>query len=166
MTGTDVVVGVAFGLAGAGLLLVWCLLRIAARADHDAPAPPPKPAGESDVAVLQSWLDRSQPAAQPALEAPVRLLPVIDPAARAPYDHERGARLLEEIDRVLADIAASTPVEAAGQVVWLDRTRVTGESVRPLLVRCEPGAPCSRHNPIDCRHAAPCCGACPTVPTH
>lgn len=137
MTRADVVVGLAFGLAGAGLLLVWCLLRIAARADRD---------------------DRSRPApAAEVVEEPIRLLQrldpdgVVDPTARAPYDHDHGARLLDEIERVLADVAAAAPVELVAPRLHAVRDVPAGEC-------------CGDHDAPVCRRFAPCCGACPTLP--
>lgn len=153
MTRADVVVGLAFGLAGAGLLLVWCLLRIAARADRDAPRPPAQPDG-----VLETWLDRSRPApAAEVVEEPIRLLQrldpdgVVDPTARAPYDHDHGARLLDEIERVLADVAAAAPVELVAPRLHAVRDVPAGEC-------------CGDHDAPVCRRFAPCCGACPTLP--
>lgn len=164
MTRADLLVGVAFGLGGAGLLLVWCLLRIAARADHDAPEPPPRPESTSGVEVLQTWLDRSRPAPEPVpdeqlrplFEDPtrIRLLPLVDepPAGRAPYNHDRGARLLDEIERVLADVAAAAPVEATAPRLHAVRAPHAADGC------------CTDHDSPVCRHFRPCCGACPTLP--
>ena len=156
----DLVVGLAFGLAGAGLLLVWCLIRIAARADRDEPAPPPRPEVPSGVEVLQTWLDRSQPSAEPPVE-PIRLLPVVDePTVPLPtIDPDHANRLLAEIDRVLADIAAAAPVEATAP-----RLRAV-RSARPIDgTDHNPDDCCADHDPPVCRHFAPCCGTCPTLP--
>lgn len=146
MTRADLLVGVAFGLGGAGLLLVWCLLRIAARADQDAPAPPAPPAA-GGVSVVETWLDRSVARPAPA-EEPIRLLPpVVDEPELPAIDPEHANRLLAEIDRVLADVAAAAPVEAAA----------------PRLHAVRDGC-CPDHDPPACRRFAPCCGTCPTLP--
>lgn len=125
----------------------------------------------SGVRVLELMLDeqsaRLAPDEQlrPLFEDPtrIRLLPVVDEpaaAARAPYDHERGARLLDEIDRVLADVTAATPVEASAPRL----SAVNGRAVPEARVLCGTDDRCARHDPLTCRYWGACCPTCPSVP--